>query len=37
MHGILAGWPQQLQNGQVESAQHDGESADVAEPVGQPG
>ena len=37
VHGILAGWRQQLQSGRVKAAQHEEAPVDVAEPVGQPG
>ena len=37
VHGILAGWRQQLQNGQVDAGQREESPVEVAEPVGQPG
>ena len=36
VHGILAGWRQQLRNGQVEAGPRDEAPVEVAEPVGQP-
>ena len=36
VHGILAGWRQELQSGQVEAGQPDEAPAEVAAPVGQP-